>query len=701
MTVGVLDEARRLIRTAGLAEAEAIERLLTEAEGVPETEIDARITRGSFLMNLGQYEEALEVAADLSGRSEPMAAGQGANLEGSVRLQQGDYSGAFDAFHLALSILPQEEVPVRARVENNLGLLSARIGQLEGAAEHYTRAAEAFEALDLPKLRGHVLANLGIVQAEAGDLDGARETYMLADELLADHAASRSNVLGSLADLGIQAGRFRDAEVLLAEALRLRERLGQGRQLCVGNMAMALALLGQNRVSEARVFLEKGQALAESMAIEESRADGLSIESKILAAEGDFEGAYERQLQVAGLRDVLRKDELQRRVVAAQSRTVLEEARRDAERRRIEAEQLRDARDAAEAALRARAAFVATTSHELRGPLTAVLGSCELLALRMTEPEHRELVQLALTSAELLKTVVGDVLELSRLDAGRVELREQAIDLRELVLQTCQMAELGGDVPVRLLVADGVPELVRIDAARVRQILLNLVSNGVKYTAEGEVSVVVAARGDVLRFDVIDTGPGVPEGFVDKLFEPFTRARTSHVRSRGGTGLGLSICRRLAEAMGGRALLVSTSPAGSHFAAELPLRKAEPGGGARQTWEPVERMVVLLVEDDLTVARVVVSMLGVLGHEVEHVENAEEAHGRLEGSLPDLVISDHRMPGQTGLELAQRWAKHVRFMLLSGETSRTLADQASACGVERVIAKPVRLDTLRWAIDRP
>ncbi|TNE84854.1 MAG: tetratricopeptide repeat protein [Deltaproteobacteria bacterium] len=694
-----LDEARRLIRSEGDARAEDIERLLGQAESEPALWREVHATRGQWHMESARYDEALTVAEKLHGSQIESARAVGHNLAGAVHLQRGDYALAFAEFEAALALYGERDAQAVARIENNLGLLCLRIRQLEGAVAHFGRAVAFFESASDALFAARVRANLGIALVDLGQRVEARQTLEHALVALASDPSWEANVQGSLADLCVDEARYAEAEAWLRKALVTRRRIGQRRQLAGGHLLLAKTLLAQDRDEEAWSHLATGLAMAEELGLRESIADGMELKAQALARRGEYREAYELHVEVASLRDDLRRDELQRRVLDAENRTILAEARKDAERRRLEAEELRVAKENAEASLRARSEFLATTSHELRGPLTAVLGACELLSYQVHDPRGRDLVGLALSSARLLQDVVGEVLELSRLDAGDFELVDGVIEVRALVEDTAAMASSGGEVPVQVHVDEGVPHAVAGDPSRLKQVLLNLVGNAVKYSERGAVAVRVTCADDELRISVRDHGPGIPESFVPLLFEPFARAQTAFVRARSGTGLGLSIASRLSRAMGGDVALESTGPEGSTFALWLPAREVRNEAPDEAPIEEAVGLTVLLVEDDAVVGQVLCSMIGVLGHRASHVASAEKAHATLLEDTPDVVISDHRLPGESGLDLAAKWADKLRFIVLSGEVSAELSDQAAAVGVEAVLSKPVGLAALGAALN--
>jgi len=378
--------------------------------------------------------------------------------------------------------------------------------------------------------------------------------------------------------------------------------------------------------------------------------------------------------------------------------------------------ELEHARDEALAAARTRQQIMAAVSHELRTPLTGLLGSLELSNPDRLPPEQRRLIEVARRSGHALRTVIDDVLDFSRLEAVGAALRSEAFVPEEVAsdvvsLHAAVALHKGLRLACRCDAAARRPLLG--DAARLRQVLLNLVGNALKFTDRGEVSLHVGAgaAAGALRFEVRDSGIGIDAPALAGLFNPFAQAHGHASRERGGTGLGLAISQRLVVAMGGRIEVDSTPGRGSVFRFELALPPAAPAAAPEQAAKAVEEPLrgrVLLVEDN-PVNRVIASeMLRRLGLQVEEAENGLLAIEALRRTPADLVLMDHQMPvldgpaaarrirqGEAGAPLAEVPIVAVTANALDGDVQACLA-----AGMNDLLPKPFSQAELRDKLQR-
>jgi PAS domain S-box-containing protein len=386
------------------------------------------------------------------------------------------------------------------------------------------------------------------------------------------------------------------------------------------------------------------------------------------------------------------------------------------ERRRLD-EALAAARDAAEAASRAKSAFLANTSHEIRTPLNGLLGLARL-AMRADLPEARRQAYLAqiLDSAQALAGIMSDILDVSKIEAGKLALDEAPFDLRDLLRAVHHAYESlahGKGLALVLALEERVPTHVCGDPVRVRQILANFITNALKFTERGEVRIEAAtAPGGGVRLAVADTGPGIAGELQTRLFMPFSQGDSSTTRRFGGTGLGLSICRELAQLMGGRVGVESRPGEGSTFWAELPLYDAaaprRPSSTEATDLARLRGARVLLAEDNPVNMMIAVAMLEHWAVEVTQVADGRAAVEAVDAAVAahhpfDVVVMDVQMPVMGGHEAARELRRRydavaLPILALTAAALVSERDEALAAGMDAFLTKPIEAGRLRHAL---
>ncbi len=400
-------------------------------------------------------------------------------------------------------------------------------------------------------------------------------------------------------------------------------------------------------------------------------------------------------------------------------------------RKQVE-EALQMAKEDADAANRAKSEFLANMSHEIRTPLTAIIGFTELILQSQDVPAQKEYLGIIMASAETLLNVVNDVLDLAKIESGKLELETLDFDLGDIINQSTVsqsfLARKKG-LEFKITVDPATPSLLRGDPEHLRQILANLVSNAVKFTEKGEITVTVAPaarsgatdahsveRGrTTILFTVRDTGIGIPPEKQAVIFESFTQADGSTSRKYGGTGLGTTIAKSLVDMMGGTISLDSTPGAGTIFRVAIDFelqddkaqRMLEPQpvpaiyAALRETVESKKYLHILLTEDNNVTQRLLTDMLQLHGHVVTTADNGKEAVNLWQKGTFDLVLMDMQMPGMNGLEATGEIRRreisrggHTPIIAITANVLKEDREKCLAAGMDDYLSKPVDVDGL-------
>lgn len=394
----------------------------------------------------------------------------------------------------------------------------------------------------------------------------------------------------------------------------------------------------------------------------------------------------------------------------------------DVTKRRETEDALRHAKETAEETAESKQRFLASMSHEIRTPLNAVLGLTELLLGTELRPEQRAYVSTAHQSGRHLLAIVNDILDFSALESGQVETESTPADIRAVLTDVCAMLQPKADrrgLALSWTAEEGVPTNICTDETRLRQVLINLVGNGLKFTDVGSVRVTARFRpdgrpadtdgtvGGDLVLEVRDTGLGIPEDRMERIFTAFAQADASTTRTHGGTGLGLAICSRIAQRLGGRIDLSSTLGEGSVFTFSIPARGCDRSAEELRAAGGLEEapalpgpadLAVLLAEDDVVNRLVAVHMLRRLGVEADVATDGVEALSSMAARDYDVVFMDVNMPHMDGLEATrlqrERPGHQPRIVALTANAAEGDRDRMLAAGMDDYLSKPYTLESL-------
>ena len=393
--------------------------------------------------------------------------------------------------------------------------------------------------------------------------------------------------------------------------------------------------------------------------------------------------------------------------------------------RKLAEKELQKAKESAESADRSKSAFLAMISHELRTPMNGVIGFTNLLLDTELTSTQRDFTQTIQQSGNSLLVLIDDILDFSKIEAGKLELEIHAFDIRHCLHDAIVLMSPAASLKNIALVetiAEDVPKMIYSDATRLRQVVVNLFSNAVKFTSQGKVELDVSMGKDgTLRFEVQDTGIGMSQEVVARLFQPFAQGDSSTTRRFGGTGLGLAICKRLIELMGGKIEVLSAEGKGSVFRFFVPLGELPTAGFIRplaqtMTLPGVKNMEkkpeafaldyplrILIAEDNSTNMKVVLLMLQRLGYRGDPVRNGLECLEALQRLPYDVILMDMQMPEMDGVECTKRLRSEgstIRVVALTADAAIDAQGRCLEAGMNDYITKPIVRDDLERALRR-
>ncbi len=636
---------------------------------------------------------------------------------------KGNFEKALEHSLEALSLLDGEREPEKlCSLSNNLSLIYCRLGDTGNGIECARRTIELAERIGNSEEKARGLNNLALNLEERGCFAEAYEHYSRSLELFetAGNASQTSIALLNTAVMAVKTGRIEEADGYAERALRFGVENGYSYVEATALKTLAQVRGAAGLTSEADELFRKALSMAEEM-------DSTDLQIQIL------ENFTEFCEEIGNYREALA---LGRKQWSLQSRALAEkqnlkiallnaefEARsreRETELYRLKNIDLQKARDAAEASDRAKSIFLAMMSHEIRTPMNIIMGMLQILLDEDPRPDQIDPLEKAFSSTRSLLGIIVDILDFSRIEAGKFVLERVPFDPARVLKETAEMftqmaeakgltihTEKGADLPARLMG----------DPVRVGQILRNLVSNGIKFTSEGSVTIRltstdVSPDSALLEYSVEDTGMGIPEDEIQQLFQPFHQINPSLTENYGGTGLGLTICSRLVKEMKGNISVNSKSGGGSVFSFQIPFERAADmpdetsgSGGNSALFQGVK---VLLVEDMETIREITGYFLESAGIGYRCAANGREALDLVKEEPFDIVLMDIQMPVMDGMEASERIRELGCTMPIIATTGHTMADHHSMyrrAGITDILAKPFTREGLltmmaRW-LEKP
>jgi signal transduction histidine kinase/DNA-binding NarL/FixJ family response regulator len=624
--------------------------------------------QGKFESALAHFDSALTCFEQLDDQRNIALVWNGMAV---VYNQQGNYAQALTLWRKAAEAMERlgEHIHL-SRLLNNMAILYKLHGDYEIALSVYERTLQLRQAVGEPVAVANTLTNIGNLYRELGDPHLALGHLERAEVILRGSTNKRgwAVTVNNIAWCHVDLGAIDQAEQLLLQTLPIHEALQQFEGMTRALLLLAEVMHARMHYREALDYAYRGLMLAEQAGLKLEARDAHRLLASAHAGAHEFQPAYEHLQEYHHIhRDIFN---FQKGLQIAQIRTqyATEVAQKEAEIYRLRTEELSAAKAAAEAANRAKSHFLATMSHELRTPLNAILGYAQLL---QQGGAHGKAAQIIEQSGRHLLALINDLLDIAKIEAGKDDLAPTWLRLPPFLRQLSEMAEVwtrDKGITFQLVTDVALPEAVYVDERRLRQVLVNLLVNAVKFTQVGSVTLTIQSTvldpappatpaAASLQFTVSDTGIGIAEEKLATIFEPFEQVSDEHRRSEGA-GLGLTISRRLVELMGGALSVQSQAGQGSTFAfaITLPTRDSSPLAlsSPRVIGVHGAAPTVLIVDDNAYNRALIVDLLAPLGILTLEAAEGKAALRLLRAYRPSILLTDLVMPGMDGFILIRQ-----------------------------------------------
>jgi len=715
--------------------------------------IDTQLNIAEEVKNF-EVDEAAQMATDIIGHSRiiayPTGIGRGLCLKGFCHRLKGEYDAGFQALNEALIIAHKiHDRNMQATALYYLGNIYRDLGELANALTHYEKALAINEELGEEYYQSVILSSISNLLYDLGDYDSALE-YALKCLPIFERVHNVNSLLNNYNTLGniyFKKDQFDEALHYFEENLKRSEpdtaafvmaESGIGKvyykTLDFDNAKKYLthAVSEAQKMSNAevqiichfylgRLFMDEGnyrQALksldaAYILGVEYTRRHDLMSIHEILSAlydnMGDIPKAFHHLKSFEKLKEDIFKQTTLNKLKNLQVRQETELAKKE--------------KEVAERTAFLKHQFMANMSHEIRTPMNAIVGLTRLLLAKEPKPDQLRYLNAIQLSSDNLLVIINDILDLSKIEAGKIVIEHTDFSIREVVQSVRDMLMLRAEekhIELRATIDPAIPKRLVGDPTRLNQILINLAGNAVKFTDKGYVEISVTLQKNVsdklwLRFDIIDTGIGIGPEYVDKIFDSFTQAGADTTRKFGGTGLGLTISKQLAGLMGGEIFVQSELNKGTTFTTIIPFEEAEVQEFVKQdtlldshAMQKLNHLTVLLVEDNEFNRMVAEDTLKetIPGISLHIAVNGLEAINRLKEETFDIVLMDIQMPVMDGLTATKlirttlpEPARSVKIIAMTANVLQEDVQQYFDAGMNAYVSKPFQPDELLLKMD--